>query len=80
MKKYKKGDTLYYLGRTRCTVLDNTLKPGDGNISEAVLFLQSAQGSSIIVPVAFQEKFVSEAQIPFYKKWPLTQDSGRIAQ
>lgn len=60
IKKYKKGQTVWYLVRTKCTVLENTLKPGEGNLEEAVLFLKSAQGSSIVVPVAFQEQFISD--------------------
>lgn len=60
IKKYKKGQTVWYLVRTRCEVLENTLKPGEGNLEEAVLFLRSAQGSSIVVPVAFQDQFVTD--------------------
>ena len=70
VKKYGKGETLWYLGRTRCTVVHNTLKPGGVNADEAILFLKSASGSSVAIPVIEQEQFVSEKQISFLKSWP----------
>lgn len=71
VKKYKEGDVVYYLGRTKSTVLGNTLKPGGINADEAVLFLKTAQGSSVVVPVAHQEEFISEKQIGILQRWPL---------
>ena len=71
IKKYKKGDVVYYLGRTRATVLGNTLDPGGINADEAVLFLKTAQGSSVVVPVAFQDEFISEKQIKVWQRGPL---------
>lgn len=76
IKNYKAGDVLYYLGRTKCTVIANTLKPGGVNADEAVLFLATEQGGSVVVPVAFQERFVSEIKIPFLRKWPLVYDTS----
>ena len=72
LKKYKAGDVVYYLGRTRAEVLDNTLAPGGTNLKEALLFLKTAQGSSVIVPVAHQDLFISEKQIGILQRWPLT--------
>ena len=77
VKKYGKGETLWYLGRTRCTVVHNTLKPGGVNADEATLFLKTASGSSVAIPVVEQEQFVSEHQISFFKKWPLTPTASR---
>ena len=70
-KKWKAGETAFYLGRIKCTVLSNTLKPGGINVDEALIFLQSAQGSSVVVPVEHQEKFLAEKQLPLFKTWPL---------
>ncbi len=72
VKKYSKGDILYYLGRTKCEVVRNTLKPGGVNADEAVLFLKTVSGSCVAIPVAEQEEFVTETKISFMKPWPPT--------
>lgn len=71
VKNYKKGQTLFYLGKTRSTVIHNTLKAGGVNADEAVLFLRTVQGTCIAIPVAEQELFVSETQLPFLQKWQI---------
>lgn len=71
IKKYSKGDILYYLGRTKCEVVRNTLKAGGVNADEATLFLRViGSGSCHAVPVAEQELFVSETKIAFMRTWP----------
>lgn len=70
-QKYNTGDVVYYLGRTKCTVLSNTLKGGGVNLDEAVMYLRSAQGTCIAVPVKHQDLFLSEKPIGLFDKWPL---------
>lgn len=69
VKKYRKGDVLYYRGRAKCTVVQNTLLPGESNLKEAVLFLRDGSGACIAVPVLNQHLFVTETQIGMLQKW-----------
>lgn len=69
IKKYKPGETLYYRGRQKCTVIQNTLSAGGVNASEAVLWLRDGSGAAIAVPVLNQHLFVSETQIGILQKW-----------
>jgi len=69
VKKYNVGDILYYRGRAKCTVIQNTLAPGGTNIGEAVLWLRDGSGAAIAVPVLNQHLFVTEKQIGILQKW-----------
>lgn len=73
----KKGDIFYYLGRTRCRVIGETLNPGDGNKAEAVVQIETVSGTPVTFLYTAAGRYLSATQIPFYKKWPLTPDSGR---
>lgn len=69
IKKYKEGQTLYYRGRAKCTVIQNTLAPGGTNANEAILWLRDGSGAAIAVPVLNQHLFVTEKQIGILQKW-----------
>lgn len=66
------GDTFYFLGRTRCTVIGETLRPGNGNIDEAVVQIETAQGTPYTFLYTKSARYLSEKQIPIWKKWPLS--------
>lgn len=68
----KVGDTFYYLGRTRCTVIGETLKPGDGNKDEALVQIETVSGTPITFLFKTAPRYLSEKQIPIWKKWPLS--------
>lgn len=67
----KEGDTFYYLGRTKCKIVGDTLKPGGVNIDEALVQIETASGTPIVFLYKTAPRYLSATQIPFYKKWPL---------
>lgn len=73
----KAGDTFYYLGRTRCTVIGETLKPGGVNMEDAIVQVETVSGSPITFLYTASARYLSEKPIPFYKKWPLTAAANR---
>lgn len=73
----KKGDTFYYLGRTRCKIVAENLKGGGVNLDEALVQIETAQGTPIVFFYKTAPRYLSATQIPFYKKWPLTPDASR---
>lgn len=77
MANYKVGQTYFYLGRTRCTVMAETLKPGGVNADEAIIQIETAQGTPITFLYKFADRYLSETQIPIWKKWPLTPSVNR---
>lgn len=73
----KKGDVFYYLGRTKCTVEAETLRPGDGNREEALVQIRTQQGTPIVFLYKTSADYLSAVKIPIMKKWPLTVQETR---
>ena len=71
------GDTFYWLGRTRCTVIAETLKGGGVNIDEAVVQVETVSGTPYVFLYKTSARYISAKHIGFLKKWPLTPASGR---
>jgi len=72
----KKGDNFYF-HRTRCTVMGETLKPGSGNIAEAVVQIETVSGTPYTFLYTLSARYLSEKPTPYFKKWPLTPAAGR---
>ena len=68
----KVGDIFYYLGRTQCTVVAETLKPGGVNASEALVQIETVSGTPIIFLYSTSGRYLSTTKRPFYKSWPLS--------
>ncbi len=68
----KVGDTFYYLGRTRCTVVAETLKGGGVNMDEALGQIETVSGTPVVFLFKTASRYLSEKQIPIWKKWPLS--------
>ena len=69
----KTGETFYYLGRTRCTVVGTTLKPGGINIDEAVVQIETVpQGTPHVFLYSTSARYLSAVKISWMKPWPLT--------
>lgn len=72
----KKGDKFYFK-RTPCTVIGETLKPGDGNLSEAVVQIETAAGTPIVFLYTESARYLSVKPVAYFGKWPLTPASSR---
>lgn len=72
----KKGDKFYFY-RSRCTVMGETLKPGGGNLDEAVVQIETAQGTPYTFLYTLSARYLSEKPVPLFGKWPLTPASSR---
>lgn len=77
MATYKVGQTYYYLGRTRCTIEAETLEGGGVNLGSALIQIRTANGTPIVFLYKTAGAYLSEKQIPIWKKWPLTPASSR---
>ena len=72
----KKGDKFYF-NRTRCEVRGETLKPGDGNLSEAIVAIETVSGTPHTFLYTDSARYLSEKPTPLFKKWPLTPAASR---
>lgn len=70
MAQYKVGDKLYY-NRTRCEVTGSTLKGGGVNMDEALLQIETAQGTPIVMLYKTAGRYLTEKPVPYFGKWPL---------
>ena len=68
----KVGDEFFYLGRTRCTVNGSTLEPGGVNADKALIEIKTVQGTPHTFLYKNAPQYLSEKQIGFLQKWPLT--------
>ena len=70
--KYHVGDELTYKpGNSRVKVIHNTLKAGGVNLDEAIVWIETKQGTPIAIPVAQQDRYLTtDAPLPSPKKWP----------
>ena len=71
------GDTFYWLGRTRCEVVAETLKGGGVNLDEALVQVETVSGTPYLFLYKTSARYLSAKQIPIFKKWPLTPASSR---
>jgi len=74
MADYKVGQEYWY-GRTRCKIEAESLRPGDGNINEALIQIRTANGSPVVLFYKTAHLYLSETRPPLFKKWPLTSES-----
>lgn len=71
--KYKKGDKpTYKPGNAVVTVIHTTLKGGGVNADEAIVWIETKQGTPVAIPVAEQDRYLTtEPPLSAPKKWPL---------
>lgn len=69
VKHYKVGETYFYLGKTRCQIVGETLKPGGVNADEAIIQIETVQGTAITFLYKLADRYLSEKQVPFLQKW-----------
>lgn len=71
--KYKPDTELTYKpGNARVKVIHNTLKAGGINADEAVVWIETKQGTPVAIPVAQQDRYLTtEPPLTVGKKWPL---------
>lgn len=72
VKNYKVGQTYYLLGRTKCTVIAETLKGGGVNADEALIQVETVSGTPYTFLYKTADRYLSEKQIGLFKKWPLS--------
>ena len=77
VKNPRVGDTFYWLGRTRCEVVAETLRPGDGNKDEAVVQVETVSGTPYLFLYKTSARYLSAKHIGYFKKWPLTPAASR---
>lgn len=76
IKKYKRGDLLFYTpdgwpNSLKCEVLISTLEPGGGNLETATLVIKADKmGHPITIPVLDQDDYLSEVSTPATVKKP----------
>lgn len=76
MKRYKRGDLLFYTpdgwpNSLKCEVLISTLEPGGGNLETATLVIKADKmGHPITIPVLDQDDYLSEVSTPATVKKP----------
>lgn len=73
----KVGDIFYLLGRTKCEVIAETLKGGGANIDEALVQIETVQGTPFTFLYKTSARYLSETKIPLMKSWPLTPKAER---
>jgi hypothetical protein len=71
--KYKPGQELTYKpGKQTVKVVHNTLQPGGVNAQEAVVWIETKQGTPIAIPVLEQDRYLTtEPPKKAFKLWPL---------
>lgn len=66
----RKGDTFYYLGRTQVTVIDETLKGGGVNMDEALVQVETKQGTPYLFLYKHSARYLSTKRSGFLESWP----------